>query len=232
MQPDFAAEFDQPLGLFPLPNAVLLPGSTLPLHIHEPRYRLLVRDALADRGLMAMGLLLPGYEAHYHTLIAKVHPVVCVGCIREQVQTADGRYFINLVGVQRATIVDEDRAGDYRRIYVEPLLTQSTGVDADGEFAAAELCRQVLHSPQFSSIPQIYQLRVLATSHAPLEQLVDLMAAALLPADAVEIKQLVLTEPTVLQRAEILLGELQTLGRTLDAQQASHQDWPRVGLLN
>ena len=32
--------------LFPLPNVVLLPETTLPLHVFEPRYRTLLADAL------------------------------------------------------------------------------------------------------------------------------------------------------------------------------------------
>ena len=34
------------LPLFPLPNVVLFPGVPLPLHIFEPRYREMVREAL------------------------------------------------------------------------------------------------------------------------------------------------------------------------------------------
>ncbi len=35
------------LAIFPLPNAVLLPGGVLPLHVFEPRYRDMTRDCLA-----------------------------------------------------------------------------------------------------------------------------------------------------------------------------------------
>ena len=35
------------LPIFPLPNAALFPGAGLPLHVFEPRYRHMVRDALA-----------------------------------------------------------------------------------------------------------------------------------------------------------------------------------------
>ena len=36
--------------LFPLAGAILLPRAQLPLHIFEPRYRDMVRDALAGQG--------------------------------------------------------------------------------------------------------------------------------------------------------------------------------------
>ena len=34
------------LPIFPLPKAVLLPGTRLPLHIFEPRYLAMVEDCL------------------------------------------------------------------------------------------------------------------------------------------------------------------------------------------
>src|SRR5258706_13477138 len=43
--------------LFPLPNVVLFPGMALPLHIFEPRYRAMVRDALRGPRLIGMVLL-------------------------------------------------------------------------------------------------------------------------------------------------------------------------------
>ena len=36
--------------IFPLAGALLFPRSQLPLHIFEPRYRAMVRDALASDG--------------------------------------------------------------------------------------------------------------------------------------------------------------------------------------
>ena len=41
-------------GLFPLPNAILLPGCLLPLHVFEPRYRALVADTLESKRLIAI----------------------------------------------------------------------------------------------------------------------------------------------------------------------------------
>src|SRR6476469_3461787 len=42
------------VALFPLPGAILFPRSQLPLHIFEPRYREMVKDAIAGPGRIAM----------------------------------------------------------------------------------------------------------------------------------------------------------------------------------
>lgn len=218
-----APSFEEPIGLFPLPNAVLLPGATLPLHIHEARYRRLVRDALSEDSVMAMGFLLPGYEPYYHTLIARIHPTVCVGVIRDFFQTGDGRFLINLVGLCRARVVDEDRSGEYRRVRVEPIKAAPAGQNLDGEFAAVELCRQMLNAPAFDALQSAQKLRTVVGSSTGLEHLVDLMAAALIPAEAVEVKQLILSEPNLLHRTEILLHELAVVRNGLTVQQSVWQ---------
>ena len=45
------------ISIFPLPGVILFPGLQLPLHIFEPRYRAMIKDALArDRRI---GLIQP-----------------------------------------------------------------------------------------------------------------------------------------------------------------------------
>ena len=43
--------------LFPLPNVVFFPRTYLPLHIFEPRYRHMVRDAASSHRMIGMVLL-------------------------------------------------------------------------------------------------------------------------------------------------------------------------------
>jgi Lon protease-like protein len=45
--------------VFPLPELVLFPGATVPLHVFELRYRTLVRDALSRDRTIALALLQP-----------------------------------------------------------------------------------------------------------------------------------------------------------------------------
>jgi hypothetical protein len=61
---------------------------------------------------------------------------------------------------------------------------------------------------------------------------VDLLAAALLPAEAVEVRQLILSEPNVIQRAEVLLSELQALVKTMQAKRCRDEAEVPGSLMN
>ena len=60
-----AASLEQ-LPLFPLPDVVLFPGTLMPLHIFEQRYRDMTRDVIAGDRLIAIARLRPGYENDYY----------------------------------------------------------------------------------------------------------------------------------------------------------------------
>ena len=106
--------------IFPLPNVVLFPNVFLPLHIFEPRYRLMLADALAGDRIIGMTLLMPGYEANYQGR-PPVYPVGCAGVITHSEQLPDGRSNVVLRGIEKFRIVDEDASRDYRLARVEPL---------------------------------------------------------------------------------------------------------------
>jgi len=114
------ATFSGSVPLFPLPRLVHLPGALLPLHVFEPRYRTMIRDARAGERLLGMALLRPGYEAGYDGNPA-VEPHVCVGRIALEQALADGRWNLLLVGLRRARIVEEDWSRPYRVARVELL---------------------------------------------------------------------------------------------------------------
>ncbi len=87
--------------VFPLAGALLFPGSQLPLHIFEPRYRAMVRDALASDRLIAM--VQPRDEAEPPALFE----VGCIGRISTCDELEDGRYNIVLEGLSRFRIARE-----------------------------------------------------------------------------------------------------------------------------
>ncbi len=224
--------FASPVGLFPLPNAVLLPGGTLPLQVFEERYRTMVRDAIDDQCVIAMALLRPGYEPVYHTNKAEIHPIVCVGRINDYIQVPDGRYFINLVGLCRARIRQEDRDGEYRTAMLDPMLPTGSGIEIDGEFAARSALRGVLGLDEIEATDSIQRARGLVESELPLGELVDRIASALLPTEMTELKQQLLEEMNAIRRAGILTHELRTLVQVMTVRQKDLDRWPRLGSMN
>ncbi len=97
--------------IFPLAGALLLPRAQLPLHIFEPRYRAMVRDALASDGVIAM--VQPKDEAEPQRLF----DIGCLGQIVGSEQLDDGRFNIVLEGVTRFKIVSEAEVSTpYRQV--------------------------------------------------------------------------------------------------------------------
>ena len=111
------------LPVFPLTGVMLLPGTVLPLHIFEPRYRAMVEDALESDKVFGMiqpvapqddnrGPL-PGAE----NIAPDLYSVGCAGLIEKCEQAPDGRYLLQLKGVNRFRLRDEmELHNGYRRI--------------------------------------------------------------------------------------------------------------------
>ena len=107
--------------IFPLPNVVLFPSVFLPLHIFEPRYRAMVRDALGGDRIIGMALLRPGWHDHGEGPPA-VYQIGCAGLITHAERLDDGRYNIVLQGIEKFRIAGEEEGAEYRRARIEPLL--------------------------------------------------------------------------------------------------------------
>ena len=90
-----------PVPVFPLPELVLFPRATVPLHVFELRYRTMVRDALSRERLIALALLKPGYEADYHGS-PEFHTLGCLARFDEVEWLPDDRYNLRVVGIARA----------------------------------------------------------------------------------------------------------------------------------
>ena len=106
--------------IFPLPNAVLFPNVFLPLHIFEPRYRAMVRDALATDHIIGMALLRPGYERDYDGR-PPVYPIGCAGVITHSEALPDGRFNIILKGIEKFKMTGEDASRPYRLAHVQAI---------------------------------------------------------------------------------------------------------------
>jgi Lon protease-like protein len=110
-------ELPETIALFPLPNVVLFPHVDLPLHIFEPRYREMVRDAMEGDRLIGMTLLRGDWRSNYQGS-PQIYPLGCVGRIETFAALPDGRSNILLRGVSRFEIVEELAGRSYRRARV------------------------------------------------------------------------------------------------------------------
>jgi Lon protease-like protein len=106
--------------IFPLPNVVLFPNVFLPLHIFEPRYRAMVKDALDTDRIIGMVLLRPGFESNYAGR-PPIYPIGCAGLITHSEPLPDGRFNIVLRGLEKFRMIGEDNSRDYRLAQIEPL---------------------------------------------------------------------------------------------------------------
>ena len=107
-----ANDLPDTLPVFPLPGALLLPRSRLPLHIFEPRYLQMLEDALkTPQRLIGMVQPFPGKDG-----TNELHSIGCAGRVTQFSETEDGRYLITLSGVSRFRISNEiDGFTPYRR---------------------------------------------------------------------------------------------------------------------
>ncbi|MCU0525328.1 MAG: LON peptidase substrate-binding domain-containing protein [Elainella sp. Prado103] len=126
------------LPLFPLPEVVLFPGIPLPLHIFEPRYRILMNTILeSDR---RFGVLM------VDPMEGKVANVGCCAELVYHERTPDDRMYIKTVGQQRFRVLDYVRKKPYYVGLVEWIEDQPTEQDLHRLMKEVDqLLRDVVH---------------------------------------------------------------------------------------
>jgi Lon protease-like protein len=87
--------------IFPL-NVVLFPGMALPLHIFEPRYRLMIRRCLESNRKFGVALIAEGEEGESGTLPSFVGTVAE---ITESLPFPDGRMNLQTIGQRRFRVI-------------------------------------------------------------------------------------------------------------------------------
>lgn len=98
------ADIPPNIAVFPLPGALLLPRTDLPLNIFEPRYLGMVNDAMSGNRLI--GMIQPDEEAGGDPL-PPLSRIGCVGRITSYAETPDDRILITLTGICRFEVLRE-----------------------------------------------------------------------------------------------------------------------------
>jgi Lon protease-like protein len=116
------------LPVFPLPDTVLFPETSLALHVFESRYRTMVRDVTSGEGLIVVSLMTGSRFLGLGT----------VGRIRDLTPLEDGGFNLRLVGLERVSLTEIPRDTPYRQVQVEPR-PERTGTDDSSVIAEARL---------------------------------------------------------------------------------------------
>jgi Lon protease-like protein len=101
--------------MFPL-GALLFPTAFLPLHVFEPRYRVMTRECLAGDGEFGVVLIERGSEVGGGDVRFDVGTVAR---IVEAVELEDGRFALGAVGVRRIRVLRWLEDDPYPRAEVE-----------------------------------------------------------------------------------------------------------------
>ncbi|HEX9985143.1 MAG TPA: LON peptidase substrate-binding domain-containing protein [Thermoanaerobaculia bacterium] len=189
------------LPLFPLPNIVFFPHTRLPLHVFEPRYRQLIKDALETDQRFGIVLLRPGWEADYFGA-PPLFEFGTLATIEQAVPLDEGRYNILVRGDVRVRIVGEVTSVPYRtaRVTAEPEAPRALEESYAQREWLADLSRQYLtYLPDQTAVPEIETVNL------------DSLANALIMSLNINIeeKQSLLEIHDVVKRAERVGAELQ-----------------------
>ncbi|MFN3955180.1 MAG: LON peptidase substrate-binding domain-containing protein [Pararhodobacter sp.] len=194
-----AADLPETISLFPLPGALLLPRSRLPLHIFEPRYLAMLEDCMKTRERL-IGMIQP--RAVPSGGEARLHAIGCAGRLTAFSETEDGRYMITLTGVSRFRLLGEiEGFAPYRRARVS---WEGFARDMGTAETDPGLCR-----PEFMDLLSRYFVAVqLSTDWSSLKEAEDELlvnALSMLCPFAPEERQALLEAPTLDTRRETLV---------------------------
>ncbi len=194
------------ISIFPLQGAILFPGLQLPLHIFEPRYKALIKDALARDRLI--GMIQPRTTLQ-NTSAEDGVPLFLVGClgkIGEFEALDDGGFNLVLEGEARFRLLRElDVATPFRQIEAELLSEEDHPALAAIERASFER-----EARRFADA-QGYAVDWDAVARLDDESLID-GVSQIAPFDAAA-KQALLEANGLAARCELLVQLMQFFGR-------------------
>ncbi len=125
--------------IFPLPETVLFPSVSLPLHLFEPRYLQMAEDVLAADKRLVIVLLQPGWQKDYYGN-PSVHEIATLGRVEAHERLPDGRFNVTLRGLERVRLLpaqgEERSAG---RLYRVREVSSAPELRPPEGFATAEL---------------------------------------------------------------------------------------------
>ena len=208
------------LPVFPLTGVLVFPGMILPLHIFESRYRNLAEDVLSAEGVFGMiqpfvpredNRPLPGAEKE----TPELYGVGCAGYIERWEKLSDGRYVLELRGMNRFRAEAElPLHRGYRRVKADYSGFADLPVDKDWHCDRAHLMKSLEEYARGHGL----QLRLDQVEQVSDIELVNILGMSL-PFHPSE-RQALLEASSLQDRENVLLNLLRLGAGGLDPEQA------------
>lgn len=187
-----------------LPNTAFFPQALMPLHIFEPRYQQMLRDALATNRLFAVAGLNVG-RLNEPGQFEPPHRVATVGIIRACQGNGNGTSNLLLQGLCRVEIVTIVRDEPYRQIRIRALASEAGATAGENESLRRELSRLLSLKRKLEASGSGEMAAFLKTVEDP-EAFVDIAAFSL--CNDVEVKQRLLETLDVHHRLRLFGRQL------------------------
>ncbi len=121
-----AADLPDTIPVFPLPGALMLPRTRLPLHIFEPRYLAMIEDCMKTKHRL-IGMIQPRDTPQSEKRASgtrqtekRLQAIGCAGRLTGFSETEDGRFMVTLSGASRFRVKEEVQGfTPYRRVLVD-----------------------------------------------------------------------------------------------------------------
>ena len=194
-------EIPDVIPIFPLPRALLLPRTELPLNIFEPRYLQMIEDVIV--GERVIGMIQPNEPEEAQSKVPPLYQIGCAGRLTNFSESGDGRYQVVLTGIARFRIAEEVSVSTpYRQCKVDynafaEDLVQGVGED---EVDREALLKTLANYLAANSIEADWS----GITQAPTEALVN--GLSLMSPFGVREKQALLEARDLRHRAELLVA--------------------------
>lgn len=109
------------LPVLPLPDYALFPNTLVPFHVYEPRFRRMLADCLAERRLLVVVGLAPGWESAPEGDHPPTHAIGGLGRVLSERRYQDGRVDLFVHAIARVRVTGPLGGDDWPIADVEPL---------------------------------------------------------------------------------------------------------------
>jgi len=190
-------ELPATLPVMVLPGVTLFPNALLPLHIFEPRYRLMLDEALGDCRMLAMAMPRDKEEQ-------EVEEIAGAGLVRACIRNDDGTSNLILQGVARVRFTGWEQKEPFRIATIEKLPSR----EGDQENLDVQVTRLHALCSRFKEqgIELPSQFEAYLNQITNIGVITDLVASTLV-ADS-RVRQMLLEEVEIPRRLEKLLAGL------------------------